>query len=70
MKGLNVFSTHAPKPEWIKFFFDNGNNFFNSNHQLAEPQLKSFKHFLIDSELIASKTLKTTNFFELIKKIG
>lgn len=69
LKGLNIFNTHAPKTEWIKFFFDKGNNFFTLN-QMGAPQVKSFKHFLIDSELIDSKSLKISEQFNLIKKFG
>ncbi|MBR6887676.1 MAG: phosphoadenosine phosphosulfate reductase family protein [Selenomonadaceae bacterium] len=69
LKGLNVFNTHAPKSEWIKFFFDKKNDFFSLN-QMGAPQVKSFKHFLIDSELIDGKNLKTTKTFNLTEKIG
>ncbi|MBQ6296991.1 MAG: phosphoadenosine phosphosulfate reductase family protein [Selenomonadaceae bacterium] len=69
LKGLNVFNTHAPKMEWIKFFFDKGNDFFTLN-KMGEPQVKSFKHFLIDSELIDSKNLKISKTFHLVQRIG
>ena len=69
LKGLNVFNTHAPKPEWVKFFFDKENDFFSLN-QMGAPQVRSFKHFLIDSELIDRETLKVSETFNLVKKIG
>ncbi len=69
LKGLNIFNTHAPKPEWIKFFFDKGNDFFSLN-QMGAPQVKSFKHFLLDSEMINSTNLKVSKTFNLVKKIG
>ena len=69
VKGLNTFSNHAPKPEWLKDFFDNTNEFFEKNN-LGTEQIRRFKVFLIDSRLIEKKTLKATNFTDLVKKIG
>ena len=69
VKGLNTLSNHAPKPEWLKDFFDNANEFF-VNNTLGTEQIRRFKVFLSDSELIEKKTLKFTDFAQLVKKIG
>ena len=69
MRGLNTFSNHAPKSDWLKDFFYNPNDFFEEN-TLGTEQIRRFKVFLIDSELIEKKTLKSTEFTELVKKIG
>ena len=72
LKGLNVFSTHTPTPEWIKIFFDKGNGFRDSHKGLPDPKFKTLKHFMIDSEIAEAdgKELKTSNLFDRIKKIG
>lgn len=69
MKGLNTFSNHSPKPEWLKDFFDNTSRFFVKNN-LGTEQIRRFKVFLTDSELIEKKTLNVTEFTGLVKKIG
>lgn len=69
MKGLNTFSNHAPKIEWLKNFFTDPNGFFENNN-LGTEQVRRFKIFLADSELIEKKTLKPTGFTKLVKKIG
>ena len=69
VKGLNTFSNHAPKPEWLKKFFDNIDTFFTDN-DLGSEQIRRFKVFLIDSELVEKKTLIATEFVILIRKIG
>ncbi len=69
LKGLNTFSDHAPKPEWIKGFFDNPEVFLKEN-QLGSVQIVKFKRFLFDSELVDRKNKAVTEFTALIKKIG
>ena len=69
VKGLNTFSNHAPKPEWLKDFFDNPKEFFEEN-TLGTEQIRRFKVFLIDSELVDRKNKTATDFTELVKKIG
>ena len=67
--GLNTFSNHAPKPEWIKNFFDAPIDFLEDNN-LGSEQIRRFKVFLTHSELIERKTLAVTDFTALIQKIG
>lgn len=65
--SINTFANHAPKEEWIHCFFNDPENFFENN-SLGNVQMKMFKRFLSDSNLL--KMNKPTKFFEVIKKIG
>lgn len=67
--GLNTFSNHAPKSEWIKEFFINPKSFLIENN-LGDVQKPKFRRFLYDAELIDRKDKLPTNFVELVKKIG
>ncbi len=67
MKSLNTFADHAPKYEWVKEFYENGNEFFE-NHTLGPMQISMFKRFLGDAGL-AEKN-RVTDFMELTSKIG
>ena len=71
MPSLNVFNDHAPKPEWVVDFFERGDAFL-TNNSLGPDQDDRFKRFLRHSALISdeNKTLKTTPFFTLVKKMG
>ena len=69
VKGLNTFSNHAPKPKWLKDFFDNTDEFMVKN-TLGTEQIRRFKVFLIDAKLLEKKTLRATDFTALVKKIG
>ncbi len=68
-KSLNAFADHAPKLEWIKEFFENPNSFMKEN-SLGSNQRVCFKRFLFDAELVDRESKTSTNFTELIKKIG
>jgi phosphoadenosine phosphosulfate reductase len=65
--SLNTLEEHAPKPEWIKDFFEKQDEFFQDN-SLGRNQLQIFKRFLSDSSL-ASKS-KVTYFAQRLTKIG
>lgn len=67
MKCLNAFADHAPKPEWISDFFQQGSDFLVSN-TLGPMQITKFKRFLSDAGLISRNS--TTEFFEIVKAIG
>ncbi len=69
MQSLNTFLDHAPKPEWLKEFFANP-KLFLENNQLGVMQIAKFKRFLFDAELVDRKNKATTDFTELVKKIG
>lgn len=63
-KGINQFSNHAPKSEWIKDFFTVGDEYLSSN-SLGPEQIRRFRQFLRLSELTDSKD-KATEFFSII----
>lgn len=67
MRSLNSFADHAPKASWIIDFFDLGNDFLLDN-KLGPMQISMFRRFLSDAKLINKN--KTTDFFELTKRIG
>ena len=69
MQSLNTFLDHAPKPEWLKEFFSNPESFLENN-QLGVMQIAKFKRFLFDAELVDRKNKTSTDFTELVKKIG
>lgn len=68
-QSLDTFAGHAPKPEWIKEFFENPNAFMKSN-SLGSNQIDFFRRFLYDAELVEKTSKNPTEFTELIQKIG
>ena len=69
LQSLNTFLDHAPKPEWLKDFFNSPNDFMKEN-SLGVMQIAKFKRFLFDAELVDRKNKTATDFTELLKKIG
>lgn len=65
--SINSFSDHAPKPEWVKNFFLNGNKFI-ANNTLGPMQIQKFKVFLNDSG-VTSKN-ETTELFTILSPYG
>ena len=70
MEGINTFSDHAPKTEWLKDFFDAPEEFLANDGILGSVQIVKFKRFLYDADLVDKKTKTVTDFARLIKKIG
>ena len=68
MKGINCFSNHAPKKEWLDEYFNRLEEFIENNN-LQIPQKAKFKRFLRDAELI-DKNDTHTAFAELGSRIG
>lgn len=66
--SLNSFANHAPKLEWVREFFEQGNDYWDVNG-LGPNQIPMFKRFLRESGLIDSKN-NTTLLFELSKELG
>ncbi len=66
--SLNSFANHAPKLEWIREFFEQGNDFWEFNG-LGPNQVPMFKRFLREAGLINDKN-NTTELFELAQTIG
>jgi phosphoadenosine phosphosulfate reductase len=67
MKSLNSFADHAPKPEWLRSFFELKESFF-SEHTLGPMMYDMFRRFLKDASLIEKNHF--TPFAELISQIG
>ena len=66
--SLNSFANHAPKLEWVRDFFDQGNDFWEFNG-LGPNQVPMFKRFLREAGLIDEQN-KTTDLFEIAIKLG
>lgn len=67
MKSLNSFADHAPKPEWLRSFFELKEAFF-SEHSLGPMMFDMFRRFLRDASL--NEKNHFTPFAELISQIG
>lgn len=67
MKSLNSFADHAPKPEWLRSFFELKDAFF-SEHTLGPMMFDMFRRFLKDASL--NEKNHFTPFAELISQIG
>jgi len=67
MKSLNSFADHAPKPEWLRSFFELKEAFF-SEHTLGPMMFDMFRRFLRDASL--NEKNHFTSFAELISQIG
>ena len=67
MKSLNSFADHAPKPEWLRSFFELKEDFF-TNHTLGPMMFDMFRRFLKDAYL--NEKNHFTPFAELISQIG
>jgi len=66
--SLNSFANHAPKLEWVRDFFEQGNDYWEFNG-LGPNQVPMFKRFLRESGLINDQA-KTTELFDLAQRIG
>lgn len=67
MKSLNSFADHAPKPEWLRSFFELKENFF-AEHSLGPMMFDMFRRFLRDAGLIDKNHF--TSFAERIANLG
>ncbi|GAP41340.1 3'-phosphoadenosine 5'-phosphosulfate sulfotransferase [Flexilinea flocculi] len=67
MKSLNSFADHAPKPEWLRSFFELKEAFY-SEHTLGPMMYDIFRRFLKDASL--NEKNHFTKFASLISKIG
>ncbi len=66
--SINSFANHAPKLEWVRDFFDQGNDYWEFNG-LGPNQVPMFKRFLREAGIVDDK-IKTTVLFELANIIG
>lgn len=67
MKSLNSFADHAPKPEWLRSYFELKNDFF-IEHTLGPMMYDMFRRFLRDALLNEKNSF--TPFAEIISRIG
>ena len=67
MKSINTFADHAPKIDWVRNFFVQGDKFLEDN-TLGPMQISMFKRFLSDSGLI--KKNHTTDFYQQAVTLG
>lgn len=68
-KSINSFANHAPKAEWIRQFFDQGNNYWENDGLNKKNQEPKVKRFLRESGVI-DKDGHTSGLYDLIKRIG
>ncbi|MDO8872213.1 MAG: phosphoadenosine phosphosulfate reductase family protein [Methanoregula sp.] len=66
-KSLNSFADHAPKPEWLRSYFELKDAFF-MEHTLGPMMFDMFKRFLKDASL--NEKNHFTPFADLISQIG
>lgn len=66
--SINSFANHAPKIEWVREFFELGNEYWKLN-SLGPNQVPLFKRFLRDTGLI-DKNANTTRLFDVVSCIG
>lgn len=65
--SINSFADHAPKPEWVRDFFLNGNNFLTDN-SLGPMQIQKFRVFLNDSGVTTKN--ETNELFTTLSSYG
>lgn len=68
-KSINSFANHAPKVEWIREFFELGNDYWDNNLLNKKNQEPKVKRFLRESGVI-DKDNKCVGLFDLINRIG
>lgn len=66
--SLNSFANHAPKTDWVREFFEEGNDFWELN-SLGPNQVPMFKRFLRECNIV-DKENKTTKIYDLISELG
>lgn len=66
--SLNSFANHAPKTDWVREFFEVGNDFWELN-SLGPNQVPMFKRFLRECNIV-DKENKTTKIYDLILELG
>lgn len=65
--SLNSFANHAPKTDWVREFFEEGNDFWELN-SLGPNQVPMFKRFLRECNIV-DKENKTTKIYDLISEL-
>lgn len=68
-KSLNAFANHAPKVEWIREFFELGNEYWDNDTLNKKNQEPKVKRFFRESG-ITDKDNKTTALYDIVSKLG
>lgn len=68
-KSINSFANHAPKVEWIREFFEMGNDYWDNNTLNKKNQEPKVKRFLRESGVI-DKNNKCSDLFNIVTDIG
>lgn len=68
-KSINSFANHAPKVEWIRQFFELGNEYWEQDGLNKKNQEPKVKRFLRESGVI-DKSNNCTELYSLIKNLG
>lgn len=68
-KSINSFANHAPKLEWIREFFELGNDYWENNTLNKKNQEPKVKRFLRESGVI-DKDNKCIELYDIIRKMG
>lgn len=66
--SINSFANHAPKVEWVRDYFEQGDEYWDANG-LGPNQVPMFKRFLREAGIIDDKSAKTY-LFEIIQLLG
>jgi phosphoadenosine phosphosulfate reductase len=66
--SINSFANHAPKLEWVRDFFEQGNDYWEFNG-LGPNQIPMFKRFLREAGLI-DEHVQTKALFDLVQQLG
>jgi len=66
--GIDKYSTFGLREEWLSSFLNFGERWLEENN-LGPKQIPAVLHWLIDAELVESKTKKTTALGQYLRKI-
>lgn len=68
-RSVNSFANHAPKVEWIREFFEQGNKYWDNNTLNKKNQEPKVKRFLRESGVI-DKDNQCNELYDIICKLG
>ena len=68
-RSINSFANHAPKVEWIREFFEQGNEYWDNNTLNKKNQEPKVKRFLRESGVI-DKDNQCNELYDIICKLG
>lgn len=68
-KSINSFANHAPKSEWVRDFFEQGNDYWGNNSLNKKNQEPKVKRFFKEAGVI-DKNNQCNELYNLICKLG